>query len=170
MVQHGATLVGPERPGQAGGQPPSGAAPGAAPGPTLGLAPPGPDARPERGRLDRGTALRIGVGAPAMAVVNILVEPLPADPQAPVPVLATALFLVFITAVVATATTAARRLPRALGWAMLAGAMAVVLAVACPLSGHHAGVGWWWYTQMALSTGFLAVAARGLRQHRSAPS
>ncbi|MGH9222481.1 MAG: hypothetical protein ACRD2W_01480, partial [Acidimicrobiales bacterium] len=124
--------------------------------------------RPADRRLDRRTAMWLGIGCPAITAINIAIEPVPADPQAPVPVAASLLFLAFTAAVVATSVFAARRETKIFPYAVAAGVGAVVLTVTCPMSGHHAGIGWWWYTQMALSAGFLAVSAGAWRRHRAA--
>ena len=150
-------------------------APSAAPAPPAAVAPPAPSAPPvppgavatrtRSGRIDRPLALWLGIGGPAITAINIAIEPLPADPNAPVPAVATILFLAYTVAVVATAVYGARRETRALPTAAAVGVLAVVLTVTCPMSGHHAGIGWWWYTQMALSAGFLGLALTGWRRH-----
>jgi hypothetical protein len=131
---------------------------------------PRPAARVRTGnrRLDRRTALWLGIGCPAITAINIAIEPLPADPEAAAPVGASLLFLVFTAAVVATSVFAARRETRIFPYAVAAGALAVVLTVTCPMSGHHTGIGWWWYTQMVLSVGFLALACGAWWRHRTA--
>ena len=118
--------------------------------------------------LDRRTALWLGIGLPAITAINIAIEPVPADPEAPVPLLASLLFLAFTVAVVATCAFASRRDTRIFPSAVAAGIGAVVLTITCPMSGHHAGIGWWWYTQMVLSVGFLASSATAWRRHLSA--
>lgn len=124
--------------------------------PALGSAPP---------RIDRRLALWLGLGCPLVTAINIVIEPLPADPDAPVPVAASLLFLVFTAAVVGTAVYAARREARTLPVATFAGVLALVLTISCPASGHHTGIGLWWYTQMVLSIGFVAFSAVAWRRH-----
>jgi len=134
--------------------------------------PPPPSAEPAVARakrpVDRRTARWLGIACPVVYAVCMAIEPVPADPQAAVPVWAGLVTLISIAAIVATVASGFGRDARVFPAAVGAGVLAVGLSVACPLSGHHSGIGWWWYTQMALSVGFLAFGAAAWRRHRTA--
>ncbi|MGH9165669.1 MAG: hypothetical protein ACRDZW_09185, partial [Acidimicrobiales bacterium] len=96
-----------------------------------------------------------------------LLEPVPADPNAAEPLWALALFVALTAALVAMGVGLARG--RRAGLLAAAGAtgLALVGAVMCPVSGHHAGVGAWWYLQMAGFTGLMGATLVALRRSRA---
>jgi len=92
------------------------------------------------------------------------VEPAPADPNAPEPLIATLLGLALMIAWGGAAITAGRRRTSALTWASVVGGLSMAMTISCPLSGHHTGVGMWWIGQFIVSGTAWAIAA-GARHH-----
>jgi hypothetical protein len=115
------------------------------------------------GLLPVGVAVVAGLLGPALAVVRSLLEPVPADPDAALPLIAVVVGVAELGAWVGAAWTALFRRPAALGWAVGAAGLAVVGAVACPTTGHHVGVGAWWYAELAVCLGALAASVGALR-------
>jgi hypothetical protein len=100
------------------------------------------------GRLTRTWAGILGFGWPLAFVVSIALEPAPADPEAAV-------------ALIATAVAAGKRHPSAAVAGVIAGLIALGFTVTCPVSGHHT-FGAWWFAQMGLTLAMLAVSAAAL--------
>ena len=94
----------------------------------------------------------------------VILEPAPADPNASEPLWASVLFLGLFAALGATAADLARRQRAGLVASVVAGGLALVASVMCPVSGHHGGVGAWWYLQMGVFTGVIALSLRALRR------
>jgi hypothetical protein len=119
-------------------------------------------------RLRVGWALALGVGWPLTFMAGAALEPVPADPQAPVPLVVALASLVFLAALAGTVLAAAVRHPVAAPAGAVAGIVSLVFSVACPVSGHHA-LGLWWLAQMGVTTAMLAVciAALGRRARTS---
>jgi peptidoglycan/LPS O-acetylase OafA/YrhL len=113
-------------------------------------------------RLSKGWALFAGLVGPAVGAFCIAVEPAPADPNAPEPLIGTLLGTALLIAWGAAATTAVGRRASALKWAAGIGVLSVAMTVTCPASGHHQGIGLWWAAQMAVSVGALLIAREGL--------
>ncbi len=84
----------------------------------------------------------------------------------PSPAWAIPLEILSIAALTATAMGLVGR--QRLGLVASAGAVGVFLvgAVMCPVSGHHAAVGAWWYGQLAALTALGGVSLAGLRLAR----
>lgn len=81
-----------------------------------------------------------------------------ADPPLAVTLLGTVIFFAFYLAIGATVERAVHRSPSAANWSSVAGLVAVVATITCPLSGHHHGVGAWWYVQLGMALGMLALS------------
>ena len=99
---------------------------------------------------------------PVLVELCSAIEPAPAHPGAPEPLLATIVAYAVLASWLAAAATALVRRPAALGWAAGAAALTTVMVVACPSTGHH-HLGPWWYGQMALCAGALAASVAALR-------
>jgi hypothetical protein len=69
--------------------------------------------------------------------------------------------LVYLTALAGAVVAAAVQHPVAAPAAVVAGILALVFSVACPVSGHHA-LGLWWVAQMAIAVAMLAVSVAAL--------
>ena len=102
-----------------------------------------------------------GLVGPVVAAFCIAVEPPPANPNAPEPLIGTLLTIGLLVAWTGAALTAVRRRPEALRWASTVGVLSVAMTVACPLSGHHTGVGLWWVAQLIVSATAWTIAANG---------
>ncbi len=118
-------------------------------------------------RLSVWWALFAVCAGPAVAAFCISIEPSPANPDAAPSAFASLLGLGLLVAWAGAAVTGLGRRPKALRWAIGAGALLILATVTCPLSGHHVGVGAWWAWQFVASGGATAIAAVGWRAHRS---
>ena len=105
-----------------------------------------------------------GLVGPLVVAFCVAVEPTPANPNAPEPWWASLVFMALLTAMAGAAAEAFSRRPAALKWAAAGSAIALALSITCPASGHHAGIGLWWFGQMAVCGGALALSVRGLRR------
>ncbi len=101
---------------------------------------------------------------PVVAVLCMSVEPPPSDPDAAEPVLGMLLFLALMISWAGAAVRAVQRRRGALAWASVVGLLSVAMTVGCPASGHHAGVGTWWFGQLAVSGVASAVAVGACRR------
>jgi hypothetical protein len=133
-------------------------------------APPKPVRAPRQSALPAGWALFAALVGPAVAAFCIAIEPAPANPSAPEPLIGTVLALAYLTATIGAAVLASQRRVGALTWAWIVGALSVAMTISCPLSGHHDSIGMWWGAQFLVSGAAWAVAA-GARysfRHRTA--
>ena len=120
----------------------------------------------ERGAVPGWPGVALVAAWVAFLPLAYVLEPAPARAAA-VPAWVVLLELAFTTALVAAAVGLAGRQRLGLVASVAGAGVALVAAVTCPLSGHHAAVGPWWYAQTA---GFLAlggVSLAGLRASRS---
>lgn len=108
----------------------------------------------------------LGVGWVAVFALAIAVEPAPADPNAAEPLWASILGLALIGALGAMAAGLARRQRIGLVASVVAGGLALVATTMCPASGHHAGIGAWWFVQMVGFTALVGASLVGLRRSR----
>jgi peptidoglycan/LPS O-acetylase OafA/YrhL len=126
--------------------------------------PPRPqNAADTNGMLPVAWAVFAGLVGPAVAAFCLAVEPPPANPNAPEPLIATLLGFALMFAWGGAAITAGRRRVSALGWATVVGALSMAMTISCPLSGHHTSIGMWWIGQFIVCGAALAVAASGRR-------
>jgi hypothetical protein len=119
----------------------------------------------EPGRLGRGWALLLGVGWPVIAAVIVAIEPAPADTEAAASVLDGLVSLTLLVGFLATVTAAAARRPVAAAWSAFTGLVALGIVLTCPVSGHHAGVGPWWFAQLGMMGGMVGASALAWRRH-----
>ena len=122
--------------------------------------------RPEApGELSDRWAAVLGIGWPLAIVASMVLEPTPADPDAPGPVLAELANLGLLLALVGTAIAAGVRHGAAAVGGVVTGLLVVSLAIACPVSGHHA-IGLWWFAELGILTAMLAVSGVALQRTR----
>jgi hypothetical protein len=122
--------------------------------------------RPEApGELSDRWAAVLGIGWPLAIVASMVLEPTPADPDAPGPVLAELANLGLLFALVGTAIAAGVRHGAAAVGGVVTGLLVVALAIACPVSGHHA-IGLWWFAELGILTSMLAVSGVALQRTR----
>lgn len=111
----------------------------------------------------------LGVAWVAVFAAAFALEPAPADPNAAVPAWAAVMSLAMFAALGTTAAGLGRRQRLGLVASVVAGGIALFGSVMCPVSGHHASIGAWWYLQMAGFTGLIGAGLVGLRRSRSVP-
>jgi hypothetical protein len=116
---------------------------------------------PAFARLTTPWAAALGLGWPLAIITMIALEPAPADPGAPVPIVVEVGGLALYAALLMTAVAAGMRHRAAAGAATVAGLIAVTFTVACPVSGHHTYAPWW-FAQLAVAAGMLAVSLAAL--------
>jgi len=125
-----------------------------------------PNSQPQAlGQLSDRWAAVLGIGWPLAIVASMALEPTPADPSAPVPVLAELANLGLLFALVGTAIAAGVRHGAAAVGGVVTGLLVVSLAIACPVSGHHA-IGLWWFAELGILTAMLAVSGVALQRTR----
>ena len=107
--------------------------------------------------LAKASALVLALGWPLAWVIAVAVEP--AAPTDHVPLVLEVFSLGIMLAMGMMMVTAAARRPAALGWAGVTGAALLFSAIACPVSGHHPGIGAWWFVQMAVIGGMVAATS-----------
>jgi hypothetical protein len=130
----------------------------------LETAPVVPTSRPVVGGLPVWVAVVAGLLGPALAVVRSGLEPVPADPDAALPLIAVVVGVAELATWVGAAWAALFQRRAAVAWATGAAALAVVGAIACPTTGHHVGVGVWWYAELAVCLGALVGSVALLRR------
>jgi hypothetical protein len=102
-------------------------------------------------------------------VLSIALEPAPADPNAPVPVIVSLASIALFAALVATAVAAGIRHPSAAIGGVVTGLVALGFTISCPVSGHHT-FGAWWFGQMALTVAMLGVSLAALGRRAREPA
>lgn len=138
---------------------------------------PGPGPAPAPGRLHawatetdvvpRRWRLGLLVAWATVYTAAVLLEPAPADPGAPDPVWAVALFLTLAAALGAMGAGLRRGRRAGLVAGVAAAGLAALSGVLCPVSSHHTAVGAWWYLQMAGFTALMGVTLGALRASRA---
>jgi hypothetical protein len=111
--------------------------------------------------LPLGWAAFAGLVGPVVAAFCLAVEPPPANPNAPEPLIATLLGFALMFAWGGAAITAGRRRVSALAWATVVGGLSMAMTISCPLSGHHTSIGMWWISQFIVCGAALAIAGSG---------
>jgi hypothetical protein len=120
--------------------------------------------------LEPITARWAGIGAVAWVVllaVGIAVEPPPANPNAVDPWFVSALGTLLLGVLLLAFAGFSLRRRWSLAASLGAAGLLVVSTLMCPVSGHHTGVGAWWFVQLGCGLGLVAASALGLR--RTAP-
>jgi peptidoglycan/LPS O-acetylase OafA/YrhL len=117
--------------------------------------------REKSGTLPVGWAVFAGLVGPVVAVFCMAVEPPPADPNAPEPLVATLLGFALMVAWGGAAVSAARRRATALTWAGFVGGLSMAMTISCPLSGHHSSIGMWWISQFIVCGAACAATVVG---------
>jgi hypothetical protein len=124
------------------------------------------DARPLHDRLADPIPTRWAVwGIVALVGSNIaaeLLEPAPANPDAPEPWLVSLFGTLAVLAMLAALGGLLARRRWGMALSLFAAGVAVVFVVGCPLSGHHQ-FGLWWVGESAGMVAWAAVSVAGLR-------
>jgi hypothetical protein len=124
------------------------------------------DATEASRKLPIAWAVFAGVVGPAVAAFCLAVEPPPANPNAPEPLIATLLGTALMVAWGGAAITAGLRRTSALTWATVVGGLSMAMTISCPLSGHHTSIGLWWISQFIVCGATLAAAGAGKHYYR----
>jgi hypothetical protein len=95
-------------------------------------------------------------------VAGAVLEPLPADPGLPDPWFVTLPNMVAVLAMLAALGGLLARQRWGMATSSLAGAISVVMVLACPLSGHH-HFGMWWVGEIACVAAWTGISLAGLR-------
>jgi hypothetical protein len=120
-----------------------------------------PQSPPVSGQLAPVWAGILGFGWPLALVIGGALQPAPAHPEAPVPVLVLLPELALFAALVATAVAAGNRHPSAAIAGVVTGILALAFTVMCPVTGHHT-FGAWWFGEMALTLAMLGISLAAL--------
>ena len=115
------------------------------------------------GRLSGWWAAALAVAWVAIYTVGVNLEPAPADPDAAPngAEMAIALGLVGAWIVMAVGLAGRRRFGAASSF--VAALLLLVLTFGCVVTGHHIGVGAWWWFELAGSTTLVGLSGRALR-------
>ncbi len=119
-------------------------------------------------RLPTRWAWSAALVGPVVATLCIALEP-PPEPGATEPFFGAVLYLALVVSWAGAAFRAMQRHRSALGWASVVGLLSVAMTVACPTGGHHASVGAWWFGQLGISGGALALAVAARSRFRPRP-
>src|SRR5204862_4346642 len=85
------------------------------------------------------------------------IEPPPAHPNAPEPLIGVLLGMILFSAWTAMVVGLAGRRPMGAWASAAAGATMLAAAIACPISGHHESVGLWWFYLLAGAAALIAL-------------
>jgi hypothetical protein len=120
------------------------------------------------GQMSPAWALAVALGwVAAVIVVEITVPPPPPATLAPDPFFVVALNTIWNLAFFGALAGAAARRRWGLAASAVGAVLALGLAVACPVSGHHESVGLWWGLELAAFGGLAALSFAGLRRNRA---
>ena len=113
-------------------------------------------------RLSGWWAAGLAVAWFAIFTTGVVLEPAPADPNA-APLAETILALGLMSAWAVMAIGLAKRVRLGAAGSFVAAIVLVGMTFACPLSGHHTGIGAWWWFELAGSTTLVGLSGRALR-------
>jgi hypothetical protein len=115
------------------------------------------------GRLSGSWAAGLAIAWIAIFTIGVAFEPAPADPNAPLPLIATLLALGLVIGWIVMAVGLAKRSRFGAAASLVAAVCLLGLTIGCPVSGHHSGLGAWWLFEMVGSTTLVALSGRALR-------
>ena len=121
-----------------------------------------PVAEPSR-TLSGWWAAGLAVAWIAIFTTGVALEPAPTDPNAASPLVETMLGLGLMAAWFVMAAGFAKRRRYGAGGSLVGAVILVGMTFACPLSGHHSGIGAWWLFELAGSTTLVGLSGRALR-------
>ena len=114
--------------------------------------------------LSGGWAVALVVAWVAIYITGVNLEPAPADPEAAPSGAEMVFALGLVGAWIVMAVGLARRRRSGAAASFVAAVLLVVLTFGCVLTGHHAGIGAWWWFELAGSTTLVGLSGRALRQ------
>ena len=112
--------------------------------------------------LSGGWALFLTVAWVTIFATGVALEPAPADRNA-MPFLAAVLAGGLMLGWTVMAAGFARRRRYGAAGSLGAAGVLVAMTIACPLSGHHAGIGAWWWFEVGGSLTLVAASRAALR-------
>ena len=115
------------------------------------------------GPLRRSWGITLAVAWVVVVAVGLVVEPAPTNPDAAVPLLADLVSTGLMATWGAMAAGIFQRRRFAAAASLVGGIGLLALTIACPASGHHAGIGAWWGVQLVGAGALLALSGRALR-------
>jgi hypothetical protein len=116
------------------------------------------------GELSAGWAARLTVAWIAIYTVGLLLEPAPANPNATPAVVEAAIGWAFLLAWLVMAVGFTKRRRYGAVSSLVASVFLVGLTIACPVSGHHAGISAWWLFELAGSATLVGLSGRALKR------
>jgi hypothetical protein len=114
-------------------------------------------------RLSGWWAAGLAVAWIAIFATGVALEPAPADPNAASPLIEALLVSGLMIGWIVMAVGLAGRRRFGAAASLFAAVSLVGLTIGCPVSGHHTGLGAWWWFEMAGSTTLVALSGRALR-------
>jgi len=136
----------------------------ATPIPTTPLTPAGGSARvrPRPGdRISSEVALALGVAWFVCYSIGSALEPRTSHPM---PMIGVVLGVALLVGILTTAVGLVARRRWGLTASLASAGLFVAASVACPTTGHHHGIGVWWFGQMAVSIALVAASMVALRR------
>ncbi|HTC80006.1 MAG TPA: hypothetical protein VK848_00550, partial [Acidimicrobiia bacterium] len=112
--------------------------------------------------LSGGWALFLTVAWVTIFTIGVALEPAPANEDA-MPLLGAVLMSGLMTGWVVMAAGFAHRRRYGAAGSLGAAGVLVAMTIACPLSGHHAGIGAWWWFEVGGSLTLVAASRAALR-------
>jgi len=112
--------------------------------------------------LSGGWALFLTVAWVTIFTIGVALEPAPANEDA-MPLLGAVLMSGLMTGWVVMAAGFAHRRRYGAAGSLGAAGVLVAMTIACPLSGHHAGIGAWWWFQVAGSLTLVGASRAALQ-------
>ena len=113
-------------------------------------------------RLSGGWAAFLTVAWITIFSVGVALEPAPADEDA-LPLLGAVLVSGLMAGWVMMAAGFAQRRRYGAAGSLIAAGFLVAMTIACPVSGHHAGIGAWWWFEVAGSLALVGASRAALQ-------
>jgi len=123
------------------------------------------DEGPGEQQLSRGWCVGLLVAWAFVFSTAVAVEPPPAHPNAPEPLAGVILATLLLGAWALMGVGLVARHPSGAKASFVAGALFLGGAIACPVTGHHASVGLWWFYQLAGAATLMALSLLALPRH-----
>jgi peptidoglycan/LPS O-acetylase OafA/YrhL len=120
------------------------------------------DPRAGAERLSRGWAVTLPLAWALIFSSAAAVEPPPAHPNAPEPLIGVLLGMMLFAAWTVMVVGIAGRRPVGAWGSLAAGVTMLAAAIACPVSGHHQSVGLWWFYELAGAAVLIALSLRAI--------
>src|SRR5438270_9901223 len=113
-------------------------------------------------RLSRGWCLGLLLAWAFIFSTSVAIEPPPAHSNAPEPLAALLLSTVLLGAWALMGVGLLARHPSGAKASFVAGGLFLAAAIACPVTGHHASIGLWWFYELAGAATLMALSLLAL--------